>query len=284
MTRLRMPAVSMNRQVLPPSSISSSTGSTVVPEASSTTTRSSPASLFSSEDLPTLGRPMIAIRRGPPIWSNCSGGRLGQRREHGVEQVAGAAAVQGRDRHRLAEAEVPQAVGLGLGPLVVDLVGGEHDGLAGLAQDPDDGLVVVGDADPGVDDEQHGVGDVDRDLGLGADALGQAAGVGVPAAGVDDGEGAAVPDRVVGDAVAGDARHVLDDGLAAADDPVDQRRLAHVGAADDGQDRARGSRRAIGVGGHAHVLLLLALGAERTGQGHAGGRARRCGWSAGSRR
>jgi hypothetical protein len=35
--------------------------------------------------------------------------RLGQRGEDGVEQVAAAAAVQRRDRVRLAEAEVPQA-------------------------------------------------------------------------------------------------------------------------------------------------------------------------------
>ena len=75
--------------------------------------------------------------------------------------------------------------------------------------------------------------------------LGQPAGVGVPAAGVDDGEGAAVPVGVVGHPVAGHARDVLDDGLAAADDPVDQRRLADVGAADDGEhgDRAGGARR-----------------------------------------
>ena len=53
--------------------------------------------------------------------------------------------------------------------------------------------------------------------------LGQPAGVRVPATGVDDGEGAAGPGGVVGDAVAGDARDVLDDRLAAAQDPVDQR-------------------------------------------------------------
>ena len=37
-------------------------------------------------------------------------------------------------------------------------------------------------------------------------------------------------------AVAGDARPLLDDRLPAADDAVDERRLAHVGAADDGDD------------------------------------------------
>ena len=172
--------------------------------------------------------------------------------------------MQRGDRHRLAQPEVPQPVGLGLGALVVHLVRREYDGLAGLAQDPDDGLVVVGDPDPGVDHEQHRVGDVHRDLGLRADALGQPARVGVPAAGVDDGEGAAVPDGVVGDAVAGDAGDVLDHGLAAADDPVDQRRLAHVGAADDGQDRARGCRW-CSVGG-AHALFFSRLGPSGPGK------------------
>ena len=116
------------------------------------------------------------------------GGRFGQCREDRVEHVAGAAAVQRGDRERLAETEVPQRRGLGLGALVVDLVGGEHDGLAGAAQDLHDGLVGVGDADGGVDHEQRRVGDGDGDLGLRGDPLGEAAGVGVPAAGVDDGE------------------------------------------------------------------------------------------------
>ena len=217
----------MKRQVRPPSSTSSSTGSTVVPATSSTTTRSSPASWFSSEDLPTLGLPTIAIRRGPPTSLERLGRRLGQRSEDGVEHVARAAAVQRGDRVRLAQPEVPQPVGLGLGALVVDLVGGEHDGLAGLAQDLHHGLVGVGDADRRVDDEQHGVGERrPRSRPGRAIALGEAAGVGVPAAGVDDGEGAAVPVGVVGDPVAGHAGHVLDDRLAAADDAVDQRRLA----------------------------------------------------------
>ena len=58
----------------------------------------SPASLFSSEDLPTLGLPTIATRRGPPTSLERLRRRLGQHGEDGVEQVAGAAAVQRRDR------------------------------------------------------------------------------------------------------------------------------------------------------------------------------------------
>ena len=229
----------MKRQVSPPSSISSSTGSTVVPATLSTTTRSAAGEPVEQRGLADVG---LADDRDPARSADLAealGRRLRQRSEHGVEHVARAAAVQRGDRPRLAEPEVPQAVGLGLGALVVDLVGGQHDRLAGRAQDLDDRLVGVGDADGGVDDEEHRVGQGDRDLGLGRDPLGQAAGVGVPAAGVDDGEGAAVPVGVVGDPVPGHAGDVLDDRLAAADDPVDQRRLADVGPADDGQHRDR---------------------------------------------
>ena len=153
--------------------------------------------------------------------------------------------MQGRDRPGLAEAEVPQRRGVGLGALVVDLVGDQDDRLAGAAQQLDDGLVVVGGADRGVDDEQHGVGEVDGDLGLLGDAQVDARGVDLPAAGVDEGEPAAGPLGVVGDAVAGDAGDVLDDGLAAAEDAVDEGGLADVRAADDGDDRQRA---AVGVG------------------------------------
>jgi hypothetical protein len=64
-TRLRKPAVSTNRHVSPSSSSNVSTGSTVVPATSCTTDRCSPANLLSRLDLPTLGLPTSATRRGP---------------------------------------------------------------------------------------------------------------------------------------------------------------------------------------------------------------------------
>ena len=191
-----MPAVSTKRHVLPPSSISSSTGSRVVPATLSTTTRSSPASLLSRlEDLPTLGRPTQRDAARAALGVGAVRRDLGQHLEHGVEHVAAAAAVQGRDRPRLAEAQAPQRGGVGLAALVVDLVGDEHDGLAGAAQQLDDGLVVVGGADGGVDDEHDDVGEVDGDLGLLGDPEVDAGRVGLPAAGVDDGERGARPTR-----------------------------------------------------------------------------------------
>lgn len=140
---------------------------------------------------------------------------------------------------RLAEAQRPQGGRVGLAALAVDLVGAEHDGLAGPAQQPDDGLVGVGGADLGVDDEDDRVGGLDGVLGLGGDGGVDTEDVLLPAAGVDDLEAAPGPLGLVGHAVAGDARLVLHDGLAAADDAVHQGRLAHVRAAHDGEDGQR---------------------------------------------
>src|SRR5260370_1195738 len=125
---------------MPPSSMSSSTGSLVVPATSSTRTRCCPASLFSRLDLPTVSRP-------GPRW-------------------AGVAAGGGAPR----------------------------------------------------------------------------AGEGLPAAGIHQREGAAAPECVVGHPVAGDARGIFDHCLAAAEDPVDQGGLAHVGPSYHGHHRRRSVR------------------------------------------
>jgi hypothetical protein len=66
-----MPAVSTISNASPSISITMLMGSRVVPGTSDTRTRSWPASLFSSVDLPTLGRPMIA-RRGSAGFSSAS--------------------------------------------------------------------------------------------------------------------------------------------------------------------------------------------------------------------
>ncbi len=172
---------------------------------------------------------------------------LRQHGDSGVEQVAGATPVQGGDGVRLAEPERPERLRLELGVGVVGLVGDEQHGLAGLAQNLDDGLVRVGGADLRVDDEQGGVGVVDSSLGLGGDLRGHALDLAVPAAGVDEDEADAVPLRLVGDAVTGHAGDVLGDRLAAADHAVDEGRLAHVGTADD---RQHGQARVLATGTH----------------------------------
>ena len=144
--------------------------------------------------------------------------------------------MQRRDGVRLTEAERPQHGRVGLRTVVVHLVRDEDDGFLRAAQQLDDGLVGVGGADRGVDHEHHGVGEFDRDLGLFGDAQVDAARVDLPPAGVDEGEPASDPLGVVRDAVTRHTRHVLDDGLTAPQDAVDERRLADVGTTDDGDD------------------------------------------------
>ena len=165
----------------------------------------------------------MATRRGPPISCLATAETSGSTVIDVIEQVGDAAAVQGGDRPRLAEAEAPELGGQRVLDRVVGLVGDEDDGPLGRAQHPHHVLVGRGRADVDVDDEQHGVGEVDGDLGLSGDGGVDAPGVRLPAAGVDDGEAAAEPLRLVRDAVARDAGGVLDDGLAAAEDAVDER-------------------------------------------------------------
>ena len=156
--------------------------------------------------------------------------------------------MQGRHWPRLSQSEVPEGGGVSLGALVVDLVGNEHDRLPGAAQQLDHRLVVVGRAHGGVDDEHHDIGQVDRDLGLLGDAQVDARGVDLPAASVDEGEPPAGPVRVIGDAVTGHARDVLDHCLPPPQDAVDERRLAYVRAAHHCHDGQRAVLRGIPIG------------------------------------
>ena len=160
----RMPAVSRNLRG--PSSVSSSVSmaSRVVPGMSWTMERSSPMMRLNSVDLPALGLPTRATC-GTPAWSVPAGRvsrrcRLGWRsrrgrrassradggvlnlngrpgsaligahrpEDHLVQQVAGAPAVCGAHRPRVAQAETDEIPNRRLPGLVVDLVRYEHDG------------------------------------------------------------------------------------------------------------------------------------------------------------
>ena len=99
----------MNRYISPSTSTSSSTGSTVVPATSSTTTRCCPASLVQQAGLADVrladdrdpARPASTVRR----LRGASGSAVQDR----VQQVAAPPAVQGRHRVRLAQPQVPQS-------------------------------------------------------------------------------------------------------------------------------------------------------------------------------
>ena len=94
-------------------------------------------------------------RRGSPVGAGACGREAV---DDDVEQVAGAPAVQGADRVRLAETEGQELPALVLAAVVVGLVGDDDDVVAAAAQPVGDGLVVVGHPDGRVDDEQHDVG------------------------------------------------------------------------------------------------------------------------------
>ena len=235
-----MPAVSTKRHMRPPSSTTSSTGSRVVPASSLTTTRSSPAALFSSEDLPTFGRPRIATRRGPPIsclaTAEMSGSTfMTSSRRSATPRPWMAETGYGSPRPRL-----HRAAASGSCRASSILFATRKTGRPVLRSILTTCSSVEVGPDHGIHDEQHDVAQVDRDLGLRRDRRVDAAGVGLPAAGVDHGEAAVHPLGLVGDAVARDAGGVFDDGLAAAEDPVHERGLADVRASDDRDDRQGG--------------------------------------------
>ena len=162
----------------------------------------------------------------------------GQRFEDGVEQVADAERVFGGDGEDGLEAEAAVVFGLSDELFGVDLVDGEHDGLAAAQQMPGEVEVGRGEFGAAVDDHDDDFGFVERDAGLAVD-LGGNEGfvVGDDAAGVDDAGDAAVPADLAIDAVAGDAGLVADDRAAGLGELVEEGGFADVGASADGEER-----------------------------------------------
>jgi hypothetical protein len=111
----------------------------VVPAIGETMARSSPVRALSSVDLPTFGRPMMAMRMrlGSGFCSSRSGFFLGFLREacgHVREQLLHAETVFGGDGEHVANAEAMEIMQQRFLRANVDLVDGERDGFAGLAE------------------------------------------------------------------------------------------------------------------------------------------------------
>ena len=167
--------------------------------------------------------------------SSPSAATMASRRSHAL-------AVLGRDRYRLAEAELPGFQHAGLRAARLGLVGDQHHRLAGAPHEVGEGAVVGHDPDPGIGQEEDQIGLVDRRLGLGAHAAFERGGQGVlEAGGVDDVEAQVVEPRRMDAPVARHARRVVDQRQLAADQPVEQGRLADIGPSDDGELEAHGS-------------------------------------------
>jgi hypothetical protein len=176
--------------------------------------------------------------------------RVGRRRradrgDHVLEQAIEAAAVGRRYRERFAQAQAPEVGDLDVALGRVDLVDGQDHRLAGGADRARD-LGVEGRQAGGAVDHQHqGVGLVDRPPGLAVDAAADhvTLGRGIEAAGVDHADrGAEVLELAVA-AIAGQPWRIVNQGGAAADHTVEQRRLADVGSADQSDGGGHGSPR-----------------------------------------
>ena len=124
-----------------------------------------------------------------------------------------------------------------------------QDRLVDAAQQLREMAVGAGHADAGVDQEQHHVAIGERGLGLRAHAARQRDRVALlQPRGVDDGEGEVAEAGLALAPVAGHARLVVDQRELAADEAVEQRRLADVGSADDG-DFGQGAHLGACAGG-----------------------------------
>ena len=167
--------------------------------------------------------------------SSSSGGEV---LETGVQQVAGAVAMDSRDSDGIPQSQVVELIKVRVRDTSgVHFVHCQHDGLAAAQQHVGHLLVRGGEARADIRQKDDDSGVLDGDLGLipheGQDLV---VGPGLDTAGVDKGEGPAVPVRLPIDAVPGDARGVLHNGEALSNEFVEQHGLAHIGPAHDGDD------------------------------------------------
>ncbi len=196
--------------------------------------------------MPTFGRPRMAtaISSVPSSTGRPPPSTASSRSTSRVEQLAGAAAVQRRDRDRLAQPEPVQVERRRLVGGVVDLVRDHDHRPVRAAQDLGDLLVARREAGAGVDHDRDHVGLLDGPPRLGRDLrLHGRVVADVDAAGVDQDERAPAP--VAGHlvAVARHARALVDDRVPRRREPVHERRLARVREARRRRRRRRAPRR-----------------------------------------
>ena len=180
----------------------------------------------------------------------------GKKLDHGVEEVAGAAPVQGAHGEGVAHAEGDELPGGRFAVRVVDLVHHQADRWSGPADDLGRGEILVRDPGRHVDDEEDDIGLGQGSFGLLADLGRQRVTAGQPAAGVHDGEGHTGPFGREDLAVAGDPRFFLDDSGPLPHNAVDQGGFAHIGAPGYHDHREFARRRA----GRTRVVCVLVDG------------------------
>ncbi len=207
-----------------------------MPGMADTTALSAPRSRLSREDLPTLGRPTSARRRGgdAPSSRTATGSpsRAASSRSPMPWPCSAEIANRGPKPSRAnspGPTEGPSTLfttRITRLPVAPELAG--------------DLLVVGQETSPAVDQEQHDVRLLDGPLDLldrGAEE--RVVGPEEQAAGVDQLEGGPLPLHLGVVAVARRARPSVGDGLAAPADPIEERRLPDIGATDESDARER---------------------------------------------
>ena len=141
----------------------------------------------------------------------------------------------GGNRQRFAEAQFIGFVECWFMPPALGLVGDEDDGLATAADPAGEFAVGRGYAGAGIEDEEHDIAVIHRHLGLRTHAGFEAVALDVVEAGrIEDAEAQVAKPRLAFAAVTGDAGLVIDEGDLAADEPVEQGRLADIRPPHDG--------------------------------------------------
>ena len=162
---------------------------------------------------------------------------LREGRDDRVEQVAEVHGVRSRDGDRVAEAQVVELVDVHRALRAVDFVDREDHGLLRAAQQARDLLVRRRQAGAAVDEEQDDVRLVHGQLCLLAHRLENVVAlIELDAAGIDHREVLVEPLRIKVDAVARDARHVVDDGDTLLANLIEERGLADIRTADNRHD------------------------------------------------
>ena len=152
-------------------------------------------------------------------------------------QVREPLCVLGRNRDGLAEAELKCFVGAGRG-LAFRLVRDNHHGLPGFPHEIGERPVRGCHPRPDIHQEEDSVGVADRGFGLHPHARGQGLRFGFfEARRIDNAEREIAEAPLAYATVARNSGRVVDKRIAPADQPVVEGRLAHIGAADDGDER-----------------------------------------------
>ena len=156
----------------------------------------------------------------------------------GVQQIAGAVAVDGGDGDGVSQTQVVELVEIRVRRAGgVHLVHRQHDGLAAAQQHICHLMVRGGESCADVRQENDDRGGLNGGLGLLPHELqDQVVGAGLNAAGIDEGELPPIPVGLSVDAVPGDAGGVLHDGDPPSHQFVEQLGFAHIGPPHNGDD------------------------------------------------